>query len=87
MHIIAGIGFITLGAINGGFGLQLNDADPKYMIVYGVFAALIWVVWMAVSAVAHIRRGRKAAAGHLRVKEESSVSGLKATEDRRADYA
>lgn len=64
LHRFWGIGMITLGAINGGFGLQLAGADNKYVIVYAVMAALIWVVWMSISIVSQCFGGfrrRKAA--------------------------
>lgn len=47
-----------MGIINGGFGLQLADADTAYLAVYGVFAALIWVAWMGVSVLAAMKRSR-----------------------------
>lgn len=92
VHIFLGIGFITLGTINGGFGLQLAGAEPKFMIVYGVFAALIWLVWMAVSTMAHMRghKERKAVAGHVGVKEGSPDVETKPLDDRaekRENYA
>lgn len=57
-HMYWGIPIISLGAINGGFGLQLAGAANKYVIVYSVFAVLIWLAWMAVSLLACLRRGR-----------------------------
>lgn len=60
-HMFWGIPLISLGAINGGFGLQLAGASQTYVIVYAVFASLIWVVWMAVSVFAQIKRSRRGA--------------------------
>lgn len=57
-HMAWGIPVITLGIINGGLGLQLNGAAAKYVIVYAVFAAFIWLCWMAVSVLAQVKRGR-----------------------------
>lgn len=87
LHIFAGIGFITLGAINAGFGLELNGADTKFMIVYGVFAALIWLIWMAVSAMAQLRRGRQQAAALEGVKGHGSERELKPDATKRENYA
>lgn len=75
LHRYWGIGAVTLGTINGGFGLQLAGSERKYMIVYGVMAALIWVVWMAISIVSQCFGGfgrKKAAADRLRSKEVAS---------------
>lgn len=75
LHRYWGIGAITLGTINGGFGLQLAGAENKYVIVYAVMAALIWVVWMGISIVAQFFGGfrkQKAVGGHLRSKEVAS---------------
>ncbi|KAG8162529.1 hypothetical protein KVR01_008294 [Diaporthe batatas] len=49
VHIWWGIPLITLGTINGGFGLQLAGSSRTYVIVYGVFAAIIWLGWMGLS--------------------------------------
>ncbi|KAJ4409162.1 hypothetical protein N0V82_009541 [Gnomoniopsis sp. IMI 355080] len=71
LHRYWGIGIVTLGTINGGFGLQLAGSERKYVIVYAVMAALIWVVWMAISAVAQCFGGfrrKKATSDHLRSK-------------------
>ncbi|KKY31784.1 putative integral membrane protein [Diaporthe ampelina] len=49
VHIWWGIPLITLGTINGGFGLELAGSSRTYMIVYGVFAAIVWLGWMGLS--------------------------------------
>lgn len=48
-HILHGIPLITLGAINGGLGLQLSHEPLKYTVTYGVLAGLVWVVWMLIT--------------------------------------
>lgn len=67
-HLFWGIPLITLGAINGGFGLQLNGADRVYCIVYGVFAALIWLIWMLVSVFSQRQRTARSKVSGLREK-------------------
>lgn len=57
-HMFWGIPVITLGIINGGFGLQLNGASTTYIVVYAIFAVLIWLTWMCISVFAQIKRGR-----------------------------
>jgi hypothetical protein len=64
-HIWWGRAVVTLGAINGGFGLQLADIPminetKKGQIAYGVVAGVIWVLWMVVIALSFVRsRGKK----------------------------
>lgn len=63
-HMFWGIGMVTLGAINGAFGLVLEHRETKYIVVYGVLAGLVWAVWMALSVFSQLaRRKRMAAAG------------------------
>lgn len=57
-HMGLGMPLITLGIINGGFGLELVEAETKYIVVYSIFAVLIWLTWMAVSLTAQRRRSR-----------------------------
>ncbi|KAI3396817.1 hypothetical protein diail_11646 [Diaporthe ilicicola] len=62
-HVWWGIPLITLGTINGGFGLQLAGSNRAYMIVYGVFAALIWIGWLALSFLSQcLKRSKKSPA-------------------------
>lgn len=64
-HIWWGRAVVTLGVINGGFGLQLADVPMinetrKGQIAYGVVAGVIWVLWMVVIAFSFVRsRGKK----------------------------
>lgn len=63
VHIWWGIPLITLGTINGGFGLQLAGSSRTYMIVYGVFAAIIWLGWMGLSFLSQcLKRSKKSPA-------------------------
>lgn len=48
-HLFLGVPLVTLGAINGGLGLQLSHEARMYYIPYGVLAGLVWAVWMSVS--------------------------------------
>lgn len=75
LHRYWGIATITLGTINGGFGLQLAGAENKYVVIYSVLAALVWVVWMGISVMVQCLGGfrkRKATGDHLRSKEVAS---------------
>lgn len=38
---------LILGAINGGFGLQLAEAGRRSEIVYGVLAGLVFLTYVA----------------------------------------
>jgi hypothetical protein len=60
-HIWWGRTVITLGIINGAFGLQLSGHVPRGgYIGYGVGAGIIWCLWMAVILVAFIKsRGNR----------------------------
>jgi hypothetical protein len=47
---------VTLAMINGGLGMQLAQVSRKGEIAYGVFAGLIWVVWMAVATASETKK-------------------------------
>ncbi|KAK2608308.1 hypothetical protein N8I77_006926 [Diaporthe amygdali] len=64
VHIWWGIPLITLGTINGGFGLQLAGSSRTYTIVYGVFAAIIWVGWMILSFLSQCLKRSKPSPAH-----------------------
>lgn len=49
LHVWLGRLVITLGIINGGLGLRFAADTTKGEIVYGVFAGLVWLVWVGVS--------------------------------------
>lgn len=70
IHVWWGRAVITLGIINGGFGLQLtgNGDSMKGEIAYGVVAGVVWLIWMIVIVVAYLRKP----------KVEHEESGLKA---------
>ena len=48
---------ITLGIINGGFGLKLSDNTTKGKIAYSVVAAIIWLLWMGVAVFKEVKGG------------------------------
>lgn len=54
-HILYGIPLITLGAINGGLGLQLSAEPLKYTVTYGVLAGIVWVLWMFTTLISQTR--------------------------------
>lgn len=54
-HVWWGRAVITLGIINGGFGLLLTGEPTKIYIGYGVGAGVVWLIWMFVILVATIK--------------------------------
>lgn len=64
---------ITLGIINGGFGLELSDNTTKGKIGYSVVAAIVWLVWMSVAVFKEVKRGSG----------ESGETGEKISEEKR----
>ncbi|EMD60695.1 hypothetical protein COCSADRAFT_40304 [Bipolaris sorokiniana ND90Pr] len=59
-HIWVGRIFITLGILNGGFGLRLaqcaNLSSRAGQIVYGVVAGLIWLAWVGAIVIGEKKR-------------------------------
>jgi hypothetical protein len=63
-HVWIGRSLVTLGVINGGFGIRLASKSPlqdaattrKAYIGYGVVAGLIWLVYAGVSTLFEYRR-------------------------------
>ena len=55
-HVWFGRVVITLGIINGGLGLKLSANTKRGEIAYGVIAAVLWLVWMAVAGVSYAKR-------------------------------
>jgi hypothetical protein len=58
-HVWWGRAIITLGAINGGTGLQLARCTKETGIGYGVGAGIVWVLWMGVILMASVRSRKK----------------------------
>jgi hypothetical protein len=58
-HVWWGRAIITLGAINGGIGLQLSRCTKETGIGYGVGAGFVWILWMTVILTAFIRSQKK----------------------------
>ena len=59
-HIWWGRAVVTLGIINGGFGLQLSGNTTKGEVAYAIVASVMWVLWMVV-IVFSFARGRRTA--------------------------
>ena len=55
-HIWYGRALIILAVINGGLGLQLSGNTVKGEIAYGVIAGVIFLLYLAVLAVSHMRK-------------------------------
>ena len=49
LHVWLGRLLITLGIINGGLGLRLSADTTNGEIIYGVFAGLVWLVWVGLT--------------------------------------
>ena len=47
-HIWWGRAIVTLGIVNGGFGLQLSANTTKGEVAYAIAASVMWVLWMVV---------------------------------------
>ncbi|KAH8895087.1 hypothetical protein GQ53DRAFT_820724 [Thozetella sp. PMI_491] len=71
LHIFWGIGFVTLGIVDGGLGLQLADQEQWKIIMYGIIVALIWVGWMLVSV---LELGRKRREDELANEDEEKLA-------------
>jgi hypothetical protein len=60
VHIWWGIPMITLGTINGIFGMELSGSRRGYIIAYGVVAAITWLGWMGLSFLSQcLKRSKK----------------------------
>lgn len=67
MHVWNGRSLITLGVINGGFGIRLASKSPfqdaattrKAYIGYGVVGGLMWLLYAGVSALFAYRRNAR----------------------------
>jgi hypothetical protein len=67
-HVWWGRAVVTLGIVDGGFGLQLSGNTRSGEIIYGVLAGFFWVLWMSVIMFSFVRsRGKNEGA-----KEEES---------------
>ena len=72
-HIWLGRALMTLGAINGGFGLALSDNSRDGIIAYGVLAGIIYVsYYITIAATAGRKRGQGATSGEKRRGERHS---------------
>ena len=59
-HIWLGRTLVTMGAINGGLGLNLAGHKQGAIIGYGIGAAIVWFTWMGVIFLAYVRsRGKR----------------------------
>jgi hypothetical protein len=61
-HIWLGRIIITLGIVNGGLGLKLADNSTYGPIVYAIFAAVAWLIYV-VAIVIGERRKRNSSMG------------------------
>lgn len=55
-HIYWGLAVVTLGSINGTFGLVLEGRKTGIVAAYSVVAALIWAVWQGVRVLTHRKK-------------------------------
>lgn len=57
-HVWYGRMLILLAVINGGLGLQLSDNTTRGEIAYGVIAGVMFLLYLAVLAIAHLRKDK-----------------------------
>ena len=57
-HIWYGRALILLAVINGGLGLQLSGNTVKGEIAYGVIAGVMFLLYLAVLAIAYLRKDK-----------------------------
>ena len=57
-HIWYGRALILLAVINGGLGLQLSGNTVKGEIAYGVIAGVMFLLYIAVLAIAYLRKDK-----------------------------
>ena len=58
-HIWYGRALIILAVINGGLGLQLSGNTVKGEIAYGVIAGVMFLLYLAVLAIAYLRKDKR----------------------------
>lgn len=59
-HVWMGRALITMGAINGGLGLNLAWNTPQGAIIgYGIGATIVWLTWMGVIFLTYTRAKRR----------------------------
>jgi hypothetical protein len=67
VHVWLGRALLTLGIVNGGLGLLLASrarrrASPAILrrqhIAYGVFAGVMWLLWVVFAVAGEVRRGK-----------------------------
>lgn len=78
LHVNIGRIAIILGIVNGGLGLQLAGIERKYMIVYGVFAGIMGVAYIAAIIFGEVKKSRKSPAdlSSFERQETSSQEGI-----------
>ncbi|KAF2785661.1 iron reductase domain protein [Melanomma pulvis-pyrius CBS 109.77] len=70
-HVFTGRVIVILGMINGGLGLRLAAAKTSYLIVYGVFAALIGVAYISAVIGGEYKRSQKSSESKQLNRDES----------------
>lgn len=77
-HIWIGRIFITLGILNGGFGLKLaqcaNRSSRAGQIVYGVVAGLVWLAWVGAIVIGEKKRTSSLTASASKLADERANS-------------
>lgn len=57
-HIWYGRALIIAGIVNGGLGLELAGASRAFLVVYTVFAVLIFIIYIGAALFGEWRRRR-----------------------------
>lgn len=73
-HIWWGRILMVLGAVNGGLGLQLTNADDDLIIAYSIVAAVMFLVYAIVKTIVSMRKKSPRYAGDEKRKGSNAGS-------------
>ena len=85
-HVWLGRSLLTLGVINGGLGLQLSENTRGGKIAYGVVAAIIFLLYVAV-VVFSDKRGRETGGSSEKIDGLDQSAGISQYQHERREEA
>lgn len=87
-HVFTGRAVIILGMVNGGLGLQLADVHGPRIIVYGVFAGLMGVLYIGAIVGGELKHMKKssqdalpASSTHRESKHHRGIDGMSSSSE------